>query len=124
MTVFDLLYQLSASTLIDNCGALHLVNTRDLLKPDSFVLAEYGEVVEAGTTFFLIAGKGTRVLKNVLNGVQGLNIEDLVLKDVVLVEGFHVNIISEACLSKVGVWYLGFDCLLRYGLSERSVVIK
>lgn len=123
-TVHDLPHQLSESTLIDNCGASHLVNTPDLLVPGSFEKAEHGEVVEAGTTSFPIAGRGTRVLKNVLNGARGPNTEDLVLSNVVVVEGFHVNIISEARLKQAGVWYLGLDCSLRYGTLEKSVVLK
>lgn len=123
-TVLDLPHQLSQSTLIDNCGASHLVNTPDLLVPGSFKKAEHGEVVEAGTTSFPISGRGTRVLKNVLNGARGPNTEDLVLSNVVVVEGFHVNIISEARLEQAGVWYLGLDCSLRYGPLERSVVVK
>lgn len=123
-TIHALPHQLSRSTLIDNCGASHLVNTVDLLTPDSVQKAEPGDVVEAGTTAFPITARGTRVIKNVLNGARGPNTEDLVLKNVVCVEGFHVNIISEARLKQAGVWYMGLDCTLRYGALDKSVVVK
>lgn len=123
-TVQDLPHQLSESTLLDNCGASHLVNTPDLLEPGTYQKAEHGETVEAGTTSFPISGRGTRILRNALNGEHGPNTEDLELQNVLVVEGFHVNIVSEARLNSVGVWFLGLDCTLRFGTLESSVVIK
>ena len=49
---------------------------------------------------------------------------DLILKDVVVVEGFYVNIISEACLYMLGVWYNGFDYLLCFGSEKENMVVK
>jgi hypothetical protein len=46
------------------------------------------------------------------------------LEDVAVVEGFHVNIVSEKKLRKRGVWYSGFDCTLRYGDLENSVILR
>ncbi|PON20710.1 hypothetical protein TGAM01_v210400 [Trichoderma gamsii] len=47
---------------------------------------------------------------------------DLVLKDEAVVEGFHVNIVSEARLRKSNAWYSGFDCSLCFDeeTSERT----
>ena len=52
------------------------------------------------------------MLCNVLNSKKGPNIEDLILEDVAVVEGFYMNIVLEACLTKVGLWYIGLDCSL------------
>ncbi|RYP30332.1 hypothetical protein DL768_011197 [Monosporascus sp. mg162] len=100
-------HPLSQSTLIDNCGARHLVNTRDLLVPGSFVPDSTGETVEAGTSSIPISGKGQRVIKRVLLGASGKPEHDLILNDVVVVDGFHVNIVSEALLRRAGIWYCG-----------------
>jgi hypothetical protein len=54
-----------------------------------------------------------------LYGKNGRNTEDLLLKDVVVVKGFHVNIISEARLNEKGLWYLGLDSSLRVGYLEQ-----
>lgn len=119
---FDL-HPLSNSTILDNGAATHLVNNKDLLVPGSFISSDGIETVEAGTQAFPIAGRGARLLKNALNGARGRNTEDLLLQDVVLVEGFHVNIVSEARLNEKKVWYLGLDCTLRVGTLERSIVL-
>ena len=45
------------------------------------------------------------------------------LRNVAVVKGFHVNVISEQLLHKTGIWYSGYDCTLRYGAPSTSVVI-
>ena len=41
----------------------------------------------------------------------------------VIVEGFYINIVSEACLLKSRVWYSSADCLLQYRLEEKSITL-
>ncbi|KAG6323086.1 hypothetical protein E4U44_002895 [Claviceps purpurea] len=103
------------STLYDNCGALHVVNSRDRLVPGSFVPSDGSDYLEAATTSFKISGRGTRVMKNILNGINVEKSEDLTLLDVAVVEGFHVNIASESRLKMKDAWYCGFDCTMRFG---------
>jgi hypothetical protein len=43
-------YPLSASTLLDNYKAIHLINNKDLLKLGSFVKASYNKCVKAGSS--------------------------------------------------------------------------
>ena len=117
-------HPLSLSTLFDNCGAIHLVNDKSLLDPGSFVKARGLEHVQAGSSSLPIIGRGTRVLKGLLNGARGEGTEDLTLTDVAVVEGFYVNIVSEARLLQSGVWYHGYDCSLRYGDALENVVLK
>jgi len=114
----------SESTLLNNCGAIHLVNKRELLVPGTFKKAHAQDYIDAGTQSIPISGRGTRVMKNALNGARGENTEDLTLTEVAVVEGFHVNIISEARLFKAGVWFSGIDCSLRYGEQGDNVVMK
>ncbi|KAF1935985.1 hypothetical protein EJ02DRAFT_427926 [Clathrospora elynae] len=116
-------HPLSGSTILDNGAALHLVNSADLLEPGLFHLVKHLETVEAGTQAFPISGRGTRVLKKILNGACGALTEDLTLQDVAVVEGFHLNIISEARLQQKGVWYLGLDNTLRVGTLKESTLL-
>ena len=74
---------------------MHLVNNISYLEESLFRLVKY-KTVKAGTQAFLILGRGTRVIPNTLNRLRGPKTEDLVLTNVVLVEGFYVNIILEA----------------------------
>ncbi len=71
------------------------------------------DFVEAGIQTILIIRRGTRVIKNCLLGKTGANTQDLVLSNIVVVEGFYVNIVLEALLLKAGLWFSGIDCLLR-----------
>ena len=116
-------HPLSESTLLNNCGATHLVNSKEMLEPRTFVKAALNECVDAGTQSLPILGRGTRVLRNILYRSRGRRIEDLQLSDVVVVEGFHVNIVSEARLRDAGVWYHGLDCSLRNGNDRDNVVL-
>ena len=86
------------STLLNNYRATNLVNDRLLLKLGSFVKAKPDKYVEARTSRLPIIGHRKQVLKNVLDRARGLNTKDLVLSNIVVVEGFYVNIVLEACL--------------------------
>jgi len=96
-------YPLSASTLLNNCSATHLINSKELLELRFFIKAIYNKCVEAGSFSLPILGRGKRVIKKALNSVASLNSEDLTLSDVIVVKGFYINIISEARLNKARV---------------------
>ncbi|KAG6177118.1 hypothetical protein E4U10_000312 [Claviceps purpurea] len=115
-------HMLANSTLFDNCGAMHVVYNEALLEPGSFKLT-FGDCLEAGTTSFPIYGRGTRIIKNILHGNKGPCTEDLILNDVAVVRGFHVNIVSESKLVEKNIWYCGSDSTLRYGTVEKNTVL-
>ena len=52
---------------------------------------------------FLILGRELRKIKEVIYRNYSSNIEDLNLKEIIIVEGFYINIISEAYLREKGV---------------------
>jgi hypothetical protein len=79
------------------------VNSKDLLKPRLFIKATINKYVKAGSSSLPILGRGTRVIRNTLSRASGLVTVDLTLKDIVVVKGFYVNIISEARLRALGV---------------------
>ena len=60
-------------------------------------------MVYASTTLFPIDRYSRYIIHKVLDSKNGSNIEDLVLEDVALIEGFYINIILEACLRKAGI---------------------
>jgi hypothetical protein len=67
------------------------------------VLAKLRKSVKASTQSLAIKGTGDRLLKYFLNRLNGARIEDLLLKDVLVVEGFYINIVLEARLKKLGL---------------------
>jgi hypothetical protein len=93
-------YPLSQSTLLDNCSAIYLVNSKDLINSGTFIKAKINNYMEAGITSLPIIRHGTYIIKNVVNGLTGLRIKDLILYDIIVIKEFHVNIISEACLAE------------------------
>jgi hypothetical protein len=82
---------------------MHLVNSKDLLKLGSFVKVSLNESIKAGSSTLLIIGHGTRVIKRALNRESGQATMDLILKNVAMVKGFHINIILEAHLLELGI---------------------
>ena len=89
--------------MFDNCGSVYLVNNADKLEPDSFILAALDEVVEVRSSALPILGRSRRVLRDILKHPKSGKTIDLELENVVLVEGFHINIVSEALLLKSGI---------------------
>lgn len=115
-------HPLAESTLLDNCGATHVVNSVDMLDKGTFVKDRFGSTVEAGSSSLPILGRGTRTIKGVLNQPDGGK-ADLTLHDVAVVEGFLVNIVSEALLRENGAWYHGYDGTLRVGDEHESEIM-
>jgi hypothetical protein len=93
-------YPLSQSTLLDNCGTMYLVNSKNLINSGTFIKAKINNYVKAGITSLPIIGYGTRIIKNVVNRPMGPRTKDLILYDIIVIKGFHMNIISEACLAE------------------------
>ncbi|TIC91628.1 Retrovirus-related Pol polyprotein from transposon TNT 1-94 [Colletotrichum higginsianum] len=122
-TALSSAHPLSESTVMDSCGAMHLVNDKGLLEPGSYKLSTSDDYVEVGTSSLPVSGRGTRIIKGVVNGPRGAATEDLTLTNVAVVEGFHVNIASETLLLKSGLWYCGQDCTMRYGTIDNSNVV-
>jgi hypothetical protein len=82
-------YLLLASTLLDNYSTIHLINSKDLLKLGSFVKALFSKYI--------------KVIKKAINKAISPNIKDLRLFNIIVIKGFYINIVSEACLNKIGV---------------------
>jgi hypothetical protein len=89
--------------LLNNCNAMHLVNSKKLLELKSFIEAAYNKYIKANFFSLLILGYSKRVIKKALNSIASPNLKDLILLNVIVVKGFHINIISEARLNKAKV---------------------
>jgi hypothetical protein len=98
-----------------------LVNDMALLVPGSFVRSTTDDVVVSGKESYPVQGRGRRIMKGIFNGANGPSTVDLTLTNVAVVEGFHVNIVSEKLLRVKNMWYCGYDCTVRHwhGLCSR-----
>jgi hypothetical protein len=81
---------------------MHLVNNKERLDKGSFVKSPVELVVEARTSILLIIRRGTRTFKGLFNKRDGKRV-NLMLRDVVIVKGFYINIVLEALLFKKGI---------------------
>ena len=98
-----------------------MVNSKELLKPSTFIKVTISNRVNIGTLSLPIIRHSTRVFRNCFNRAGS---RDLTLTRVAVVEGFHVNIISEALLYKAGIWFCSFDCSIRFGTEKENVVLR
>jgi hypothetical protein len=96
-------HKLADSTLFNNYSALNLINEISKLKPSTFIKAIKTETVKSGLGALSILRHGTHMLKGILNGASSNSKRDLILKNIVVVEGFYTNIISKAKLLLIGV---------------------
>jgi hypothetical protein len=46
---------------------MHLVNSKELINPGTFIKAKINNYMEAGTTVIPIAGRGTHIIRNIIN---------------------------------------------------------
>jgi hypothetical protein len=113
-TTLDFLaYLFLDSTLLNNYRAVYLVNSKEMLIPGLFRKLGVADFVDIGTQSILIISRGLRVIKNYLVGEKGPNTQDLVLLNIVVIEGFYINIVLEALLLKAGLWFSRKDYTLR-----------
>jgi hypothetical protein len=86
------------STLINNYKVIYLVNNKDLLEPGIFIKVTINKSIKAGSFTLLIIKRGIRVIKRALSSELRPITIDLILEDVIVIEGFYINIILEARL--------------------------
>jgi hypothetical protein len=72
-----------------------------MLNEGTFIKELPRRTVEARSSSLPVIGHGTCTIKSILNGKNSK--VDLVLRNVVIIEGFHVNIMFKALLHKKGV---------------------
>jgi hypothetical protein len=90
------------STLFNNYNTIHLVNNKERLDKSSFVKSLIELVIEAKTFILLILKHSTYTFKGLFNKRDSKKV-NLVLRDVAIVKGFYINIVSKALLFEKGV---------------------
>jgi hypothetical protein len=85
--------------LFNNYNATYLVNNKERLNKGSFIKLLIELVIKVKTFILLITRRGTRTFKGLFNKRDGKRV-NLVLRDVVIVKGFYINIVLEALLFK------------------------
>jgi hypothetical protein len=93
-------YPLLKSTLLNNCNITHVINDVYMLNKGTFIKECLEYTVKARTSSFPIINHSTYTIKSILNGKNGK--VNLVLRDVAIIKGFHVNIVFKALLYKKG----------------------
>jgi hypothetical protein len=102
-TTLDFLkHLLLESTLFNNYNVIYLVNNKERLNKGSFVKLLIELVVKVKTFIFLITRHGTYTFKGLFNKRDNKRV-NLVLRDVVVVKGFYINIVLEALFFKKSV---------------------
>jgi hypothetical protein len=97
--------------LFDNYNTIYLVNNKERLNKGNFVKLLIELVIKARTFILLIIRRGTRTFKGLFNKRDGKRV-NLILRDVVVIKGFYINIVLEALLFKKGVWVYKLDSTL------------
>jgi hypothetical protein len=81
---------------------MYLVNNKERLNKSNFIKLLIKLVVKARTFILLIIRHSTRIFKRLFNKRDSKRV-NLVLRDVVIVKGFYINIVLEALLFEKGV---------------------
>jgi hypothetical protein len=97
--------------LFDNYNTIYLVNNKERLNKGNFVKLLIELVIKARTFILLIIRRGTCTFKGLFNKRDGKRV-NLILRDVVVIKGFYINIVLEALLFKKGVWVYKLDSTL------------
>jgi hypothetical protein len=71
-----------------------------MLDKRTFIKELPRRTIEAGSSSLLVISRGTRIIKSILNGKNSK--VNLVLRNVVMIKGFYMNIIFKALLYKKG----------------------
>jgi hypothetical protein len=95
-------YLLFNLILFNNYKAVHLINNKVLLKLGLFSKLNK-RIIKAETSSIPIISHSTQVIKNVFNNINSPATEDLILKQITVIKGFYINIISKAYLRNIGV---------------------
>jgi hypothetical protein len=110
------------NTLFNNYNAIHLVNNKERLNKGSFVKSPIELVIKVRTFILLITRHDTRTFKGLFNKRDGKRV-NLMLRDVVIIKGFYINIVSEALFFKKGVWVYRLDSTLYIRTKQENIVL-
>jgi hypothetical protein len=87
------------SIMLDNCNAIHLMNDVRKLNEGTYMPSSLGSTIKSRTQSILMINYSTCMIKGILNNKN--NKGDLILRNVIIIEGFIINIVSKALLREV-----------------------
>jgi hypothetical protein len=88
--------------LFNNYNTIYLVNNKERLNKGSFVKLLIKLVIKVRTFILLITRYNTRTFKGLFNKRDGKRV-NLILRDVVIIKGFYINIVLKALFFEKGV---------------------
>jgi hypothetical protein len=100
---------------------MHVINDIYILDKGTFIKECLKCIVKARTSSLSIINYNTCIIKSILNGKNGK--VNLVLRDIIIIKGFHVNIVFKAFLYKKGTWYYEYDNTLKIKDKYKSNVL-
>jgi hypothetical protein len=111
------------NTLLDNYNTIYLVNSKDLIDSGTFIKVKINNYIEAEITSFPITGYSTYIIKNIVNRPSELYIKDLIFYNIIVIKGFYINIVSEACLAEKKAWYYRYNLTIRLGDYKENIIL-
>ena len=113
MVLVLIVYPLRDFSIYDTGVTNHVVNNRQLLVPGTYKDFLYDDYLLVEDSLIKVVNRGKRIIKNALNGPDGLHTRDLVLHDVAFIPNFYINVINGYSIKKLGYWIYKKDNLLR-----------
>jgi hypothetical protein len=89
------------SMLLNNYSAMYVINDVQMLDKGTFIKELLKCIIKVRSSSLLVISRNTCTIKSILNGKNSK--VNLVLRNVIVVKGFHVNIMFKALLYKKGV---------------------
>jgi hypothetical protein len=89
--------------LFNNYNTIYLVNNKERLNKGSFIKLLIELFIKVKTFILLIIRHGTCIFKGLFNKRDSKRV-NLILRDIVIVKGFYINIVSKALFFKKGIW--------------------
>jgi hypothetical protein len=81
--------------LFNNYNVIYLVNNKKRLNKGSFIKLLIELIIEVKTSIFLITRHSTYTFKRLFNKRDNKKV-NLILRNVVIIKGFYINIVLEA----------------------------
>jgi hypothetical protein len=88
--------------LFNNYNTIYLVNNKKRLDKGSFIKLLIELIIKEKTFILLIIRHGTCIFKGLFNKRDGKRV-NLVLRDVVIIKGFYINIVLKALFFKKSI---------------------
>ena len=82
---------------------MHLINHKNLLELRFFIKARFNKNIKVKTFALLIISYNIYIIKKTFNKKIKYNIANLILKNIIIIKSFYINIIFKAYLLESGV---------------------